>query len=168
MEGAWMRMGKEASRGFEPRSLDSESRVLTVTPRGHCFADLNPNLATPKFWAECGFGRGRGQPKYLMFFWVSTCVVRQPIRRTRKPNLNVFLTCSNRTPKTWRQQPARNTFGDRSGTVRDNTGTVRGRLKTVRDSSRAVPDRSGSVRELIRATARGDGETMTDGGGNGG
>ena len=24
----------EASRGFEPRSLDSESRVLTVTPRG--------------------------------------------------------------------------------------------------------------------------------------
>ena len=26
---------KEASRGFEPRSLDSESRVLTVTPRGH-------------------------------------------------------------------------------------------------------------------------------------
>ena len=32
---------KEASRGFEPRSLDSESRVLTVTPRGqltchHC------------------------------------------------------------------------------------------------------------------------------------
>ena len=28
--------GKEASRGFEPRSLDSESRVLTITPRGHC------------------------------------------------------------------------------------------------------------------------------------
>ena len=26
---------KKASRGFEPRSLDSESRVLTVTPRGH-------------------------------------------------------------------------------------------------------------------------------------
>ena len=29
------RGGKQkASRGFEPRSLDSESRVLTVTPRG--------------------------------------------------------------------------------------------------------------------------------------
>ena len=27
--------GRKASRGFEPRSLDSESRVLTVTPRGH-------------------------------------------------------------------------------------------------------------------------------------
>ena len=27
--------GQKASRGFEPRSLDSESRVLTVTPRGH-------------------------------------------------------------------------------------------------------------------------------------
>ena len=26
---------QKASRGFEPRSLDSESRVLTVTPRGH-------------------------------------------------------------------------------------------------------------------------------------
>ena len=25
---------RETSRGFEPRSLDSESRVLTVTPRG--------------------------------------------------------------------------------------------------------------------------------------
>ena len=28
----------EASRGFEPRSLDSESRVLTVTPRGRLAA----------------------------------------------------------------------------------------------------------------------------------
>ena len=28
------RVHKKASRGFEPRSLDSESRVLTVTPRG--------------------------------------------------------------------------------------------------------------------------------------
>ena len=26
---------EKASRGLEPRSLDSESRVLTVTPRGH-------------------------------------------------------------------------------------------------------------------------------------
>ena len=26
-------MGIEVPRGFEPRSLDSESRVLTVTPR---------------------------------------------------------------------------------------------------------------------------------------
>ena len=25
----------EVSRGFEPRSLDSESRVLTITPRDH-------------------------------------------------------------------------------------------------------------------------------------
>ena len=28
----------KASRGFEPRSLDSESRVLTVTPRGRLVA----------------------------------------------------------------------------------------------------------------------------------
>ena len=28
------RSAKKASRGFEPRSLDSESSVLTVTPRG--------------------------------------------------------------------------------------------------------------------------------------
>ena len=26
---------QQASRGFEPQSLDSESRVLAVTPRGH-------------------------------------------------------------------------------------------------------------------------------------
>ena len=34
---------ERASRGFDPRSLDSESRVLTVTPRGHsmCFAERN-------------------------------------------------------------------------------------------------------------------------------
>ena len=38
-EPLWQDMCKalkreNASRGFEPRSLDSESRVLTVTPRG--------------------------------------------------------------------------------------------------------------------------------------
>ena len=38
-EGGCMRTShpgerQEASRGFEPRSLDSESRMLTVTPRG--------------------------------------------------------------------------------------------------------------------------------------
>ena len=32
-QGPTEKIGK-ASRGFEPRSLDSESRVLTVTPRG--------------------------------------------------------------------------------------------------------------------------------------
>ena len=32
----------EASRGFEPRSLDSESRVLTVTPRGHIHSKATP------------------------------------------------------------------------------------------------------------------------------
>ena len=38
--GCTQETGKEASRGFEPRSLDSESRVLTVTPRGHCYLKL--------------------------------------------------------------------------------------------------------------------------------
>ena len=33
---------KEPSRGFEPRSLDSESRVLTVTPRGQLL--VVPNI----------------------------------------------------------------------------------------------------------------------------
>ena len=37
----------EASRGFEPRSLDSESRVLTVTPRGRVL------------YARCRFHCGR-------------------------------------------------------------------------------------------------------------
>jgi hypothetical protein len=32
--GKRCRLGRKASRRFEPRSLDSESRVLTVTPRG--------------------------------------------------------------------------------------------------------------------------------------
>ena len=34
--------GAKASRGFEPRSLDSESRVLIVTPRGqvHMFVAI--------------------------------------------------------------------------------------------------------------------------------
>ena len=35
----------KASRGFEPRSLDSESRVLTVTPRGQLAGQpLDQNL----------------------------------------------------------------------------------------------------------------------------
>ena len=35
----------KASRGFEPRSLDSGSRVLTVTPRSHretAMSEVNP------------------------------------------------------------------------------------------------------------------------------
>ena len=31
---SFFKIWRETSRGFEPRSLDSESRVLTVTPRG--------------------------------------------------------------------------------------------------------------------------------------
>ena len=124
MDGAWMRMGKEASRGFEPRSLDSESRVLTVTPRGHCFSDLNPSPATPKSWAERGFGRGRGQPKYLVFFWVSTCVVRQPIRRTRNPNLNVFSHVFRSNTENLAAAACEKHVRGPLGTVRDNAGTV--------------------------------------------
>ena len=37
--------GAKASRGFEPRSLDSESRVLTVTPRGHARGVLSFRFA---------------------------------------------------------------------------------------------------------------------------
>jgi hypothetical protein len=36
-------MQRKTSRGFEPRSLDSESRVLTVTPRGPGIADTACN-----------------------------------------------------------------------------------------------------------------------------
>ena len=36
----------KASRGFEPRSLDSESRVLTVTPRGQLFMLSPPSTHT--------------------------------------------------------------------------------------------------------------------------
>ena len=35
---------REASRGFEPRSLDSESRVLTVTPRGQMHTHAINNI----------------------------------------------------------------------------------------------------------------------------
>ena len=50
----------QASRGFEPRSLDSESRVLTVTPRGQVRAGarrliINPfdRLACLCSWVTC-------------------------------------------------------------------------------------------------------------------
>ena len=41
---------KKTSRGFEPRSLDSESRVLTVTPRSqlNTSADERRTLAGQK------------------------------------------------------------------------------------------------------------------------
>ena len=35
------RESKKVLRGFEPRSLDSESRVLTVTPRDQMAFDTN-------------------------------------------------------------------------------------------------------------------------------
>ena len=38
-------LAKKASRGFEPRSLDSESRVLTVTPRGRLATVSGVSLA---------------------------------------------------------------------------------------------------------------------------
>ena len=45
---AFGKVGAKASRGFEPRLLDSESRVLTVTPRGLCdaLAQRDIGLAT--------------------------------------------------------------------------------------------------------------------------
>ncbi len=43
------RVRAKASRGFEPRSLDSESRVLTVTPRGR----LHTHRARP-LWPKQG------------------------------------------------------------------------------------------------------------------
>lgn len=52
---------QEASRGFEPRSLDSESRVLTVTPRGRMNivqhkSEQVLNQHVPK---ECRVGRAQ-------------------------------------------------------------------------------------------------------------
>ena len=38
---------QEVPRGFEPRSLDSESRMLTVTPR-----DQMLNFRRPRGWAN--------------------------------------------------------------------------------------------------------------------
>ncbi len=50
---------EEASRGFEPRSLDSESRVLTVTPRGRL------NLSPPgPLAAPCKHERDAGATAY--------------------------------------------------------------------------------------------------------
>ena len=74
------RNNSEVSRGFEPRSLDSGSRVLTVTPRGHIisasisFSNVSCSIGGP--WTHlrqpgqapwgCGGGRGcagEGPPK---------------------------------------------------------------------------------------------------------
>ena len=45
---AFGEMGAKASRGFEPRSLDSESRLLTVTPRGLCRSQRQRNITVAK------------------------------------------------------------------------------------------------------------------------
>ena len=45
----------KASRGFEPRSLDSESRVLTVTPRGQMVdAHRTPENVSLSAWRQVG------------------------------------------------------------------------------------------------------------------
>ena len=41
-------MGIEVPRGFEPRSLDSESRVLTVTPRDQLHMTNSRNSLGPR------------------------------------------------------------------------------------------------------------------------
>ena len=50
---------KEASRGFEPRSLDSGSRVLTVTPRGHMIRlrGSKPTYVIPACVVKGAFGK---------------------------------------------------------------------------------------------------------------
>ena len=47
LSAARKRKCSKASRGFEPRSLDSESRVLTVTPRGRLFRPAAEGLRGP-------------------------------------------------------------------------------------------------------------------------
>ena len=51
---------QEASRGFELRSLDSESRVLAVTPRGRLIRDRTADTLIMQF--DLGAMRGEGQP----------------------------------------------------------------------------------------------------------
>ena len=49
---------RKASRGFEPRSLDSESRVLTVTPRGRMLVRQVPHVLTKCMRGACALLRG--------------------------------------------------------------------------------------------------------------
>ena len=64
----------KASRGFEPRSLDSESRVLTVTPRGHLnlFQADTQSLFTQSIGATCVIGAALPCAQFLLghnFHW---------------------------------------------------------------------------------------------------
>ena len=70
MVGRARRTGKEASRGFEPRLLDSGSRVLAVTPRGQGVTQSQEDTKALQWMAVLGakgpstafvgFGRPQG------------------------------------------------------------------------------------------------------------
>ena len=49
---------RQVSRGFEPRTLDSESRVLTVTPRDHLNREPVVDQKLESHWIMCWFCSG--------------------------------------------------------------------------------------------------------------
>ena len=66
----------KASRGFESRSLDSESRVLTVTPRGHMLKsrkDMGHNTSLIARAAQAVTGSGQRlyiEPRSMDYAWI--------------------------------------------------------------------------------------------------
>ena len=68
-----------------------------------------------------------------------------------------FLTCSDRAPKTRRQQPARSTFGDRSGPFGDRSGQYGDRAGPFENRSGQFEGRSGPLGKRS-GTNSGDGE----------
>ena len=73
----------EASRGFEPRSLDSESRVLTVTPRGQLsICGVGVSLGGLAYLGGCprvGVSRaalvGSSRPLHSEVYCVARCCI---------------------------------------------------------------------------------------------
>ena len=92
---------KKASRGFEPRSLDSESRVLTVTPRGRLenwYPKAPMRKLTPVGWDTPRIERGASR---MLSGCASTtpcapctCAWRQPIATTTLSESTSWCCCT--------------------------------------------------------------------------
>ena len=112
----WQRgkLQKEASRGFEPRSLDSESRVLTVTPRGQ----LN---ATSFFQLNVLVKVRASQPSQICFrdlptYWLFSgrweiCFVRM-CRGSHAQLMDCLLAPAFRVMDDWENTPGQDRTGD--------------------------------------------------------
>lgn len=132
----------KASRGFEPRSLDSESRVLAVTPRGQVIvlAERTQRYAngSPQPQHTAQDGRHRTLASSRAQDGAHTCLARRP-REPRAPVRHGLA----QPPTSWRfsrERPTRTCHREPAHFRRGTVGAKLWRERWAARSQHATPD----------------------------